>query len=207
MRRPAILAATLALTLALCRAATAGLLFDLSGGATGYSVGADSTAGFSFSVDAPITVGALAFWDEGADGLGCSHDVGLWTAAGTLLRTVTVTTLSPAAGSGSLDGRWLYEAVAPLPLGPGSYVIGAFFRADDASDPARLGTTVASDAGAVFGEVRWLLQGAGAAFPADAVAGIDAGFFGPNLLLLPAPAPAGAMAAALALLLLARRRG
>jgi len=58
---------------------------DVSGGVIAAAL-IPTTAGFSFSVSAPIQITDLAVFDAGSDGFTISHDVGLWTSGGTLLR-------------------------------------------------------------------------------------------------------------------------
>ncbi len=80
------------------------------------------TLGYSFQVNVPITVTALAVFDAGADGLNVSHDVGIWDARGNLLASTTV-----AAGTVDpiLDG-YRYAAIAGLALTAGEiYYVGS----------------------------------------------------------------------------------
>lgn len=84
--------------------------------ATGFTNNAWSL-GWSFTVNNPFTVTALGFYDDGQDGLGESHDVGLWTSGGTLLASATVT------NGNTLTSFWRFASITPLALGTGSYVI------------------------------------------------------------------------------------
>ncbi len=75
--------------------------------------------GWEFSVNTPMTVSGLAYFDYGSDGLGQSHQVGIFNSTGTLLVSATV----PAGTNAPLvDGF----RVAPVSyaLSAGTYVIG-----------------------------------------------------------------------------------
>lgn len=90
----------------------------------------NQTMGFRFSISTPFWVTHLGVYDamNGSsghigDGLIDPHDVGLWTASETLVATTTV-----AAGTAAdLDSPFRYNAIAPVYLPVGSYVIGAYW--------------------------------------------------------------------------------
>ncbi len=187
--------------------ASAALVLDLNTGGSPTACGTcgplGDTFGWSFRVINPVTIDQLGLWDAGADGLGvASSQVGLWTSAGVLLASATVTNGSEQVASASADGEWLFEDIATLTLLPGSYVIGSVFIA--AVPLAQIGapfTTVADIAltGGVQGP-----NNAGLAFP-------DASFptpiFGPTMRLADAvPEPAGIALVGLGLLMMAMRR-
>jgi Domain of unknown function (DUF4082)/PEP-CTERM motif len=90
-------------------------------------VNPDFTIGWAFRLTDPISVTSLGVWDEGGDGLAASHDVGLWTSAGALLASTTVTNASPnVVGSVSGLGDWIFQPLgSALVLAPGAYVIGS----------------------------------------------------------------------------------
>lgn len=75
--------------------------------------------GWSFNVLTPFSVTALGFYDAGRDGLIQAHDVGLWTAGGSLLASATV------IGSDPLISFWRFASITPVVLGVGSYIIAA----------------------------------------------------------------------------------
>ncbi len=86
------------------------------------------TIAYQFQVSTEIDVTALGYWDYFGDGLNVSHQVGLWTAAGALLDSVTV----PAGTAAPLEGsyRWV-DLAAPLTLSPGvDYRVGAYGGSD-----------------------------------------------------------------------------
>ncbi|MEX0679646.1 MAG: hypothetical protein WD063_21430 [Pirellulales bacterium] len=81
----------------------------------------DQSVGWQFDVLNPITVVGLGWFDEGANGLGRSHTVGIWNPAGTLLDSVLI----PAGVAAPLDGQFRTIAIAPLVLAPGAgYIVG-----------------------------------------------------------------------------------
>ena len=90
--------------------------------------------GWIFDANQTLVVGKLGVWDFGADGLLASHQVGIWTSAGTLLGSTIVQSgvASPLAGPVAEDGRFRYQAVSPIHLNAGSrYVIGGLFNDND----------------------------------------------------------------------------
>jgi hypothetical protein len=75
--------------------------------------------GYIFNVTSPFTVTYLGFWDDGADGLSQSHQVGIWDAAGNLLVSGTVD-----AGTGDL----LVNSTRLISVAPITLSIGAGYR-------------------------------------------------------------------------------
>ena len=67
---------------------------DLSGGAfltTGQSTNNQTqTIGWEFRANVPITISALGMFDASQDGLFDPHEIGLWTAGGTLLDSTVI---------------------------------------------------------------------------------------------------------------------
>jgi len=55
--------------------------------------------GINFSVNAPVTVTGLGYYDDFGDGFLHSHEVALYNAAGTLLASGTVTSADALAGN------------------------------------------------------------------------------------------------------------
>ena len=79
----------------------------------------NQTLGFSFTLNAPITLTGLSFYN--GTGLTQNHDVGLWatntnTNVVTLLATATVTPGNP------LDGFFRVAAITPILLTPNPFV-------------------------------------------------------------------------------------
>ncbi len=82
----------------------------------------DSTLGWSFTVNSPIEVTALGFFDSGLDGLSEPHRVGIWNAIEQLLGWAQI----DASDGNALVGSYRYATVEPLTLDAGqTYVIGA----------------------------------------------------------------------------------
>jgi hypothetical protein len=90
------------------------------------STSTTSTRGYSFNVNSPITVTHLSIFDENGDGLGQSHDIGLWDPAGTLIASATVPSGTTAALSADNLFRIVPITSVPLAVGNG-YVVGAVF--------------------------------------------------------------------------------
>jgi hypothetical protein len=86
-----------------------------------------TTFGWSFTLTGAITIDGLGVWDSGSDGIGVGIPVGLWSEAGTLLASATITDSSTPVASASAAGRWLFEDIAALTLAPGDYRIGSVF--------------------------------------------------------------------------------
>ena len=119
--------AAILVTLAAPSAAASVLALDSTiSVATGVQGG--GTWGWEFIVSAPVVVDGLGFLDLGADGLGTSHQVGLWDGTSSaLLASTTVTSGSTLVASADASGDWRFESVAPIVLGPGVYIIGAYY--------------------------------------------------------------------------------
>jgi hypothetical protein len=114
----------------------AGLVLDLTGGGSpldcGPGCGADGTTfGWSFTVNSPIEVDGIGVWDSFASSFSASVEAGLWTSAGDLLESETITSASTPVASAETDGQWLFESFAPITLAPGDYLIGNVFFADE----------------------------------------------------------------------------
>ena len=79
----------------------------------------NQTIGFSFTLNAPITIYGLSFWD--GSGLTGSHDVGLW-ATNTNTNTVTLLASATVTSADPLDGSFRVATIAPLLLTPNPFV-------------------------------------------------------------------------------------
>jgi hypothetical protein len=147
--------------------------------------------GFVFTVDSPITVTALGFYNDdartGNNGglLMDSHDVGLYAfSTGTLLSSTTV------LPTDNLVGLFNYHAITPIPLIPGTVyelmsVVG--FNDNYTKDP----TTIAYDPSITFGyNVEVVGSGGVLQFSTTGeTSGITNGWFGPNMLIVGVPEP------------------
>jgi hypothetical protein len=146
---------------------------------TGFSF--DETVGWAFSSDADIMVTNLG-WGTGDDFATVSpHEVGIWTDAGTLMGSATVT-----AGPAN-DGVWRFVATAPIALFAGqTYVIGGRDSVDGDTYVGNIGSASFA-AGIGFLGSAVSDPSSGFAFPGD----IDPdaiGRFGPNFRFEPAQA-------------------
>jgi hypothetical protein len=180
---------SLALTLALLSplVANAGpIALDIvQDGTTSVPVADDVTIGWAFSINAALTLDALATWDQDADGLNESQTVSLWTEAGILLSSVlvdnTATPIAPGFASNT-SGQWLFQDVADIVLGIGNYVIGTD-RNGGSGDVFQLEDTILSlDPRVVFQGDRYSSFGA-FAFPTITTVGTayeGNHFFGPT---------------------------
>jgi hypothetical protein len=84
---------------------------------------------FAFTVNEPVTVSALGYFDFLWDGFATPHNVGIYSASGTLL---TQALLSPGTVN-QLIGNFRYADIAPITLAPGTYTMAA--TTDGPADP------------------------------------------------------------------------
>ena len=103
---------------------------DFTGGIPTYN----STYGWQFTLSNAVQVTDLGAFDIRNDGFNNSHTVALWTSNGALLAETTL----GSGASGSADvvsggglGAFRYNSIAPLDLGPGTYIVGTTVRAGD----------------------------------------------------------------------------
>ncbi|MCC9602287.1 DUF4082 domain-containing protein [Stieleria sp. JC731] len=83
----------------------------------------NNTYGYTFRVGASdVSLTQLGYFDDFGDGLAASHEVGLWTAGGDLLRSSTV----PSGAVSPLEEFYRMVDVNPITLSANeTYVIGA----------------------------------------------------------------------------------
>ena len=156
---------------------------------------AELTLGWSFTVNQPIAVTALGFFDDalspfGTTGLKQDHLVSLWTAGGTLLTQTTITNASTPVASTAADGRWLFNDIPAVILTPGTYVIGALNSASAqcaTCDYFRYLDTATTSSAITFIEARENVSGNG--FPSTKDSARNAGYFGPDFAFTPVPEP------------------
>ena len=109
---------------ALVQAQTVGLVGWSGSGSSGI----DNNMGFEFNTTSSITVTQLGFFDQGANGLAASHEVGIWRVSDHAL--LVSGTVAPGTAV-PLDGSFRYVAVTPTVLTPGNYVVSAVTTGDD----------------------------------------------------------------------------
>jgi hypothetical protein len=80
-----------------------------------------SSIGFAFTVNDPVTVSALGYFDFLSDGFATPHNVGIYSGTGTLL---TQALLSPGTVN-QLIGNFRYTDIAPITLAAGTYTMSA----------------------------------------------------------------------------------
>jgi hypothetical protein len=148
------------------------------------------TVGWAFNVSAPITVTSLGWFDDqDALGFAFDHAVGIFSAAGDLLVSATVTTVDPlTASTGSQPGfGFRYHPITPFTLQPGSYVIGGLNPLGTTDGFYDFGSGVTTATGITYVEGRFVgcctLVLTYPNTPADR--GIS--YFGPNFQFTPTP--------------------
>src|SRR5579863_3405274 len=109
----------------------AGLVLDLTGGGTPTACGScgpdGTTFGWSFTVNSPIEVDGIGVWDFFGSSFPASTEAGLWTGAGALLESKTITSASTPVASSDPTGQWLFGSFASITLTPGDYLIANVF--------------------------------------------------------------------------------
>ncbi len=83
------------------------------------------THGNEFTTTTPLTIDGLGYFDAGSNGLSNAHEIGIWTTAGELLASTTVTSSSPLVASLHTGGSWRVTSIESFLLPIGSYVVGA----------------------------------------------------------------------------------
>ena len=73
-----------------------------------------------FTVNNPITVTDLGWFDQNQDGFLSTPEVGIWNSGGTLLTSTTL----PTGTIGTLVGRHRFAPITAIDLAPGQYWIG-----------------------------------------------------------------------------------
>ncbi len=155
------------------------------------------TLGWRFTTNAPVTVTALGYFDQGHDGLGESHAVGIYDGSGNLLTSATV----PAGTSGSLVGDFRYVTLStPLVLPSGQAFTAA--GVTTGVDPYAFGggsTTGLSTAPSISLNAPSAVFAFGSTltFPTTDNGQGYSFYGGPNLMLAPVPEPASVLAVAL----------
>jgi hypothetical protein len=146
----------------------------------GTTIKSDATLGFAFRVGADsLRVLQLGLWDQGADGLTESHQVGIWNTNGDLLASTTVN----SGTSGELAGNFRYaNLLEGLMLDANTvYVIAARFYNVDNSDAYITGSyTIGPGVSWDDSKDRYSADYAGFVFPQNTEDG--AANIGPNFI-------------------------
>jgi hypothetical protein len=186
---------------------------DATGGSR-YIRGSFANFGWAFSTTEDRVVTALGLWSYTNPGLSEEHAVGIWDASDNLIATAVVNDTDAAVASAASDGVWRFEAILPVLLPAGDYVIGAYFLTDTehfrgSTDTAEVDVTLADWLS--FGGIR-ISNGADGDFfqqPTRTMSDeFNPGWFGPNFLsnAVPEPATWGLILIALAAAMRVRRR-
>lgn len=190
--RKLVLVVIALVVLSASRASAATIALDFVGELENRFLSAN-TFGWSFTVNSPIAVDGLGFFDSFiVDGSGIlqDHRVDLWTGAGTLLAQSTITNASTVAATTAAQGQWLFNAIAPVVLMPGNYVISTFNAESPAGcttcDGFRFLDTATTNPAITFIEAVGF-PGADQ-FPSVPIPDRNDGYFGPNFTFTPAAA-------------------
>jgi len=141
------------------------------------------TFGYDFTVNSSIALSALGVFAPSGH-FAENHPVAIWTAAGSLLASTTVTNASTPVRSADSAGDWLFSPINPILLMPGTYVIGELSLADTVEESA----TVLTQPQVSFGNARFEEQQTGKpTFPDLVTPAVNAGFFGPSFEIAPEP--------------------
>ena len=164
--------------------ATPALTFNEASGVNGDNQG--QSVGWRFTVLSSVSVNELGWYDQGQDGLGHEHMVGLWDPSGTLLASALV----PGGTVAGLDGVYRMVAISAITLTPGvNYVVGGE-NFDTSGDRLAANVTQAIDAHLSFGDATFSSLGSGFVRP-DQDSSATTGFYGPMFgITAEAPEPA-----------------
>lgn len=175
---------------------TGGSLFGIyHGGSTG------DVVGWAFDLNTDVIVTDLGVYNNDADGLTSSHQIGIWDSLGNLVSSGT------AGPGGAVVGDWTYTDVADAVLTAGErYTIGAMYSANDGdsyiSSPATIG--LASEVNPTTNGVFPSIGDLGFVMPTEQSTNL--GRFGPNFLFRDVPAPSALALLGFGGLIATRRR-
>jgi hypothetical protein len=148
------------------------ITFDQSTGGSGSNN--NQSVGWQFNVLNSLTVNALGWFDEGANGLGHSHTVGIWNPSGALLTSILV----PQGTVASLNGAYRMVPIADLILTVANgYIIGGE-NFDTSGDRLPFDVTQIVDSRLGFVDATFSLLGSGFTRPINFSVATD-GFYGP----------------------------
>ena len=142
------------------------------------------TLGWQFQVNNNITVTQLGVFDDALNGLGQSHEVGIWDSLGNLLTSTTV----GAGTSGTLINQFRYANTAAANLTAGeTYTIGAVWL--DGTDPMIFGNTTNFNTDPSITFLNSSFVNGGSLTDPIIPVGPDPAYFGPNFAFGAAAVP------------------
>lgn len=148
-----------------------------------FSLNADTTYGWSFSLNSPVSVTDLGYYDHQSDGLIDLHTIGIWNSNGDLLAQEDV----PAGTGANLQGSYRFSAITPVALSAGqTYFIGGW--AQNANDGI-LAFTSETYASEVNYDRARNAPTTGFQQPTGDMSFVNQGVFGPNFIFTPVPEP------------------
>jgi hypothetical protein len=161
-----------------------GPILTFNEGTGGSGANQDQNVGWQFDVLTGLSVTGLGWFDEGQDGLGVVHEVGIWDSAGTLLASAVI----PAGTIAGLDGQYRMVAITPIVLGAGAgYIVGGVNSESSidrlASDVDQVVDPRIAFVAATYSDFTTALER-----PAN-VSSPDAGFYGPMFAVGDASVP------------------
>lgn len=115
-----IATAVMALTTGMVKQASAEVIALSFTGGDSYFAAELSTIGWEFTLDSPVTVTRLGFYDYDGDGFVTDHSVAIWDDAASMMVSTELTTDMEPGEQG-----FIWNSVAPITLSAGTYRIGA----------------------------------------------------------------------------------
>jgi len=199
----AVLALLLAMPVKPAGASVPTLAMNMTNTGANSGSGPNVMIGWRFSTASAISVSELGFWDDQADGLGESHQVGIWSTAGAGTSAdalVSATVLSGTADALHPGSFFRVAQVTPTNLPAGDYVIGGLLsgsQVDPYKDTADV-SGFATASGITYTERRFIGSTTGFSRPDNTGSGL--GEFGPNFAFTtPIPEPSSMAVTAFAL--------
>jgi hypothetical protein len=120
------------------------------------------TMGVRFDTNQSIMIDSLGVLDVGSNGLGASHDVGLWDASGNLLRSATVL----AGTESTLQDGFRFESIAPVQLAAGeTFIVAAYYGDEVISGDKLYETTPTAHPAISLNSVTMFAKGGSLEFP------------------------------------------
>ncbi len=167
---------------ALCAAPVPALSFNEAGG--GFGSNLNQNVGWRFDVLSPTYVTGLGWFDQNHDGLGISHEIGIWDAGGTLLAS----TIVPSGTAARLDIQYRVSDINPLLLAVGTgYVVGGLNN-EQSGDRLAANVSFTIDSRLAFSHATFSTFTSALLEPMNNSVAFD-GFFGPMFEIDSVPEP------------------